>query len=55
MAGRGVSGECADEESFLVKVEDTPLCPQCDGPTMLLAHFPHNWGNGRVEDVSGLR
>ncbi|MFH8701984.1 DUF6300 family protein [Streptomyces chartreusis] len=55
MAGRGVSRERSDEESFLVKVEDTPPCPQCAGSTLLLAQFPHTWKNRRGDDVSGLR
>ncbi|MFI6374768.1 DUF6300 family protein [Streptomyces sp. NPDC050546] len=55
MAGSGVSGETSDRDQILCKVEDTPLCPQCAGSTLLLAQFPHSWRNGRSEDVSGVK
>ncbi|MET7573391.1 DUF6300 family protein [Streptomyces sp. NPDC005492] len=48
-------GEQRNEETILLKVEDTPACPQCGGPTLLLARFPHAWKNGLGRDVSGLR
>ncbi|MFF6980240.1 DUF6300 family protein [Streptomyces sp. NPDC008343] len=41
--------------TILVKIEDTPLCPQCAGSTLLLAQFQHTWENSRGEDVSGRR
>ncbi|MFC8093617.1 DUF6300 family protein [Streptomyces sp. NPDC057301] len=55
MAGRGVSRERKDAYTVLVKIADTPPCPQCTGSTMLLAQFAHAWENGRGEDVSGRR
>ncbi|MFD5856062.1 DUF6300 family protein [Streptomyces chartreusis] len=50
-----MSGDRHDQYTVHVKVEDTPPCPQCDGSTALLVQFPHNWKNGRDEDVSGFR
>lgn len=50
-----MSSEGNDEGTVLLKVEDTPPCPQCDGSTLLLARFPHAWKNGLGRDVSGLR
>lgn len=42
-------------EEILLKVEDTPPCPRCDGATLLLARFPYAWKNLREEDVVGFK
>ncbi|MFK0106438.1 DUF6300 family protein [Streptomyces sp. NPDC091217] len=50
-----MSGERDGEERVLVKVEETPPCPQCAGATLLLAQFPYGWTNNRGENVAGIR
>jgi thiol-disulfide isomerase/thioredoxin len=53
--GRGVLNDQNDEETILLKVQDTPPCPRCDGTTLLLAQFQNSWKNRRGEDVPGLK
>ncbi|MFK0279530.1 DUF6300 family protein [Streptomyces sp. NPDC090499] len=50
-----MSSEVRDSETFLIKVDSTPSCLQCNGSTLLLAQFPHTWKNSFGQDVSGLR
>ncbi|OIJ85225.1 DUF6300 family protein [Streptomyces colonosanans] len=43
------------EDEALLKLEDTPSCPHCGGPTLLLARYPQAWKSARGEDVSGIK
>ncbi|SCG02599.1 hypothetical protein GA0115256_14592 [Streptomyces sp. DconLS] len=50
-----MTGEEQEEESILFKAEETPLCPRCEGRTLLLARYQHSWTNGRGEDVASRK
>ncbi|MEV6533640.1 DUF6300 family protein [Streptomyces sp. NPDC051639] len=44
-----------NEEQIVLRIDDLPKCPRCEGDALLLAQFPNSWKNNRGEDVDGLR
>ncbi|QIY69189.1 DUF6300 family protein [Streptomyces sp. RLB1-33] len=55
MSEEAGTGEPHDLEEIVLIVDVTPRCPSCSRPTVLLARYPHSWGNNRGGTVSGFR
>ncbi|MFF8029619.1 DUF6300 family protein [Streptomyces sp. NPDC007896] len=49
------TGEPYDLEEIVLNVGETPLCPSCSRPTILLARYPHSWRNNKGGTISGFR
>ncbi|MGW3495752.1 DUF6300 family protein [Streptomyces sp. NPDC001020] len=45
----------AENEEIHLRVDTTPPCTRCAGPTLLLARFPHSWRNTNGQRIEGLR
>ncbi|MFJ9483067.1 DUF6300 family protein [Streptomyces mirabilis] len=54
MSEEASTGEPHDLEEIVLNVDATPPCPSCSQPTILLAKYPHTWGNNKG-GISGFR
>jgi len=55
MAGDRVNDPSAENEEIHLRVDAPPPCTRCEGPTVLLARFPHSWTNSKGQRIEGLR
>jgi hypothetical protein len=43
------------DEGIVLQIEDSPPCPRCGGPGLLLVRHPHSWENQRGDTVTGFK
>ncbi|MFF2409675.1 DUF6300 family protein [Streptomyces sp. NPDC058092] len=42
-------------EAIELRLSETPPCPRCEAPVLLVARYPHAWCNRVGERIDGLK
>lgn len=45
----------AGNEMIHLRIDATPHCTRCEGPSLLLVRFPHSWTTNSGKSIKGLR